>query len=92
MDKPISVGDLVVIVDECCPNESSLGEIHRVLQIGTFHSGCDYCGDSSHGVLAHLTGGEDDNDHWVPLPWIKRIPPLEELEGAKTEEKLREPV
>jgi hypothetical protein len=38
-------------------------------------------------------GDGGGNQLWfAPLPWLKRIPPLDELEGRRTEESVRDPV
>ena len=90
MDRPIQVGDLVQVVRwypcNCCG-----GQISRVvsLLLDSPCNGCSVCGSDiplQFYALATLDGfGE------APIQWLKRIPPLSELEGAQTQEKLREP-
>jgi hypothetical protein len=90
MDKPISVGDLVVIVRECCGVDSELGSVFRVsaiLTLTAYHA--DGCGYFYNGPCAEADDGEQP--HGIPLHWLKRIPPLSELEGEKRDEKIKEP-
>lgn len=90
MDKPISVGDLVVIVKpRICGCMEPLGHIHLVKKIiMSRESGvkCIYCGDVQPQTLL-----ADFGEVGTQLYRLKRIPPLNELEGLKSEEKLWEP-
>lgn len=96
MDKPISVGDLVVVVRTCCPKRDELGAHFRVASISAFMGGewgckhCDAYGYDSKIIAEQHYGPKRDSKH-APLGWLKRIPPMEELEGEKRDEKLREP-
>lgn len=85
MSEPIKVGDLVVIVRECCPVDSVLGHVHYVLALET-GSFCDECGADDNEPSAVLEEYEDDFNFAVPLSYLKRIPPLEKLEGLESEE------
>jgi hypothetical protein len=89
VNKPISVGDLVVVVRgvRCCgAGLDSLGIIFRVTRFLPYSSRCKYCGQEREGVVA---------DSAMPFYFydyrLKRIPPLGELEGERTEENIREP-
>lgn len=91
-DRPIQVGDLVQIIISCC--NFRIGNIFHVQEITTPHKKgklwveCDICRKKVsllHGVVAL----EDQATPW-PISWLKRIPPLDELEGERTEEKLKE--
>ena len=91
-DKPISVGDLVqVVAPPLCPEgrDKWLGHIFTVRSIGSAsmmpRPWCSYCGSRDH--LEGDVYAEDLPTRWFPLPRLKRIPPLEELEGEKREEK-----
>lgn len=85
MDKPISVGDLVVVsrpVAHCgCPDRLGLifrvSEIRPALQFGF----CSTCNKNviSNGILIAI-GARPTS---VALYRLKRIPPLDELEGEK---------
>lgn len=82
MSEPISVGDLVVIVRSCCGR--LVGRIFIVGEIEFQRTRCHKCGWSGgemHGSL---------NQNWwgVPLSWLRRIPPLSELEGEKRDEEI----
>ena len=89
-NRPISVGDLVMVVHECCPHESSLGEIQTVLSIEHDRATCEWCDCVTSGHHAHLSDAEDNDTFWLPLSWLKRIPPLSELESTKTDEPMKE--
>jgi hypothetical protein len=90
MDKPISVGDLVVIVRECCGVDSELGSVFRVSAISTLTTYHDEgCGYFYRGLCVEADDGE--RPHGIPIHWLKRIPPLSELEGEKRDEKIKEP-
>lgn len=85
MDKPISVGDLVVVVSG---HACSLGKIRSV---AGFHAEegrglkcviCEHVWYPPAGEpLAISTGGS-----YYPLINLKRVPPLNELDGHITEE------
>ena len=89
-DKPISVGDLVVVVRwPCCAG--ALGTIFRVAAFvpqGVHSEHCYKC-NTYHGDIAsvrpEVRGGV------YPVAWLRRIPPMEELEGQHTQEKAKEP-
>lgn len=88
MDRPIQVGDLVQIVrwpHKCTPQSGwpRLGTPFVVEAIDTCC--CGICGERT-GI-----GAGNGLGRGAPLSWLKRIPPLEELEGQRTEETLREP-
>lgn len=86
MDRPIQVGDLVVILRGCC-DDSQVGHIKTVEGIrhyGRLH--CSACGlEISHPFATWLNG----RHMWGrPLSWLKRIDPLSELDDVKREEEI----
>lgn len=92
-DRPIQVGDLVQAVRwPCCGKW--LGMIFRVNAFKGVEAGerlgCSNCGVAMPEVSQAY-------DVWsiagrsAPITWLKRIPPLEELEGQRTQEDIREP-
>ena len=89
-DRPIQVGDLVVIMRKagCCVDLSS-GHIFKVSDIRTsndpYH--CARC-NTTYPTQLVACGYEH---YGIQLWRLKRIPPLEELEGLRTEESLRVP-
>ena len=87
--REIKTGDMVVIVYQCCSVDSELGHVFRVTKVLETGTGCSYCGDTFEGLCAEAADGS--GPHAVPLHWLKRIPPLEELEGQNQKEDLREP-
>jgi len=106
-DRPIAVGDLVVVVrGHSCVLELIGGWVYRVESIERQIGGgwfCNRCGtrdiapEAMYGATGHrkpagvnlLKAGRGPAA--IPLQWLKRIPPLDELEGERTEEKTKEP-
>ena len=87
MSNNIKAGDLVVVVKPrlCCGDQSSIGGIFVV---GKFiqRSSCGKCGVQS-GLFATVKGSYKHCE----VQRLKRIPPLEKLEGQRTEEGMRAP-
>ena len=85
----IRVGDLVQVVRSppCCGNEKNISRIFVVEDIGIFGSVCAYCGRAVDVIAAKgLKGAGTTNS--VRMSRLKRIPPLEELEGEKRDEEI----
>lgn len=87
-DKPISVGDLVVVVGQHCSAMGAdwLGDVYTVTgDIQSALPRCGYCGGSVHSarIVSFDTGGR-----WLPVQYLKRIPPLDELEGVRQDEEI----
>jgi hypothetical protein len=88
VSKPISVGDLVVIVKAHC-DDSARDWLGRFRTVSAIHSGsnskCAYCDRHVNhgGLIACFTEGRHH-----PIDYLKRIPPLSELEGEKHKEEL----
>lgn len=91
MSEPIKAGDLVVVVKTtpCCGNPKALG-MHFVVKSlrparGRYH--CSHCNTTWPTEVVALKE--------VPFAYqlhrLKRIPPLAELEGQRTQEDIREP-
>ena len=90
-DRPIQVGDLVQVVrPPVCGCIKLIGITFKVSSFGNAERyRCTSCGFSwPHD--GHSVRGYKDFAFQEYL--LKRIPPLDELEGERTEEKLREPV
>ena len=93
-DRPIQVGDLVVLVKSSCGNEGRIGTAGELCQ-----ASCDGTYTIRHGIRRWVSFDRPIIDTWetytnpAPCPeaWLKRIPPISELEGAQTQEKLRTP-
>ena len=86
-DRPIQVGDLVVIVKTPpCGCTNGLGKIYRVLGIdkGPGNNWCAYC-EKFFG--SHISAIFSENSG-AALYRLKRIPPLSELEGEKCDEEI----
>ena len=90
MDKPIAVGDLVVVVKGCPHCSYRLGLTFVVAKMEPSRPAGFMCGgcnaDDIHGPCMAVFYSAY---RAIPIPWLKRIPPLDELESAKTEEALR---
>lgn len=87
-ERPIEVGDLVQVVRTCCHQHGRFGKIFTVASIlKSVTSECN---------RGHTTFGDvcrwDDRDEtvYLPMQWLKRIPPLSELES--TDETIKETV
>lgn len=93
MSEPIKDGDTVYIarVDHPCA-ERGLGRVYVFKTKALPHTGirCQFCGERDIALPnedCHSTVGANG----VPKRWLKRIPPLADLEGEKQKEDLREP-
>jgi hypothetical protein len=86
-DRPIQVGDLVVVVrsSNCIGGNDGVGHVFVVLRI-KFGAGlhCHYCG-KNHGFDENYA---EDMDYWWPLRRLRRIPPLSDLESEQRKEEL----
>ncbi len=91
MSEPIKVGDLVMFVKACCDRFRDGVTVFRVVSINARPLGahCSWCGRD----LPKEARASDEpvSDSGAPLSWLKRIPPLSELESEKQKEDLREP-
>lgn len=92
-DRSIAVGDLVQVVNSCCKRRGDqfLGAIFKVSDLVVGTTGCS-CGWKPNGTIKAKSETVfcGDGTH-CPTQWLKRIPPLDELEGQRTEENLKEP-
>lgn len=83
MDKPISAGDLVVVIKplECC-GAGSVGYIFRVHAMTNELGACCFCGTRDQpGPMAMRANGD------ICQTWrLKRIPPLSELDGVRSQD------
>ncbi len=87
-DNAIRVGDLVVVVKRHC-DPSRLGYIFVVqqIQLGTT-SRCSRCGSGvSAARMVRVEFDPSDGKWWAyPDTWLRRIPPLWELDEAERKE------
>ena len=88
MSRPIAVGDLVQVVRKTCC-EGWLGTTYTVKELRTVSGNyaCIKCGETGTRETPWIVAYPMGHAIWN----LKRIPPLSELEGERTEEKLREP-
>jgi hypothetical protein len=100
MDKPISVGDLVMVVrgHECVV--AKVGGVPYTVEaiVPQMFGGwyCPVCDTENHGTSeaygAKLSPLHTGPGSGIPLGWLKRIPPQPELEGADSWEEINTPV
>ena len=91
-DKPISAGDLVIVVlSRCCGY--GLGAVLRVSRIRPTHTGILKCGKCKSCISKDELIVEDDEIPAgrvlkAPLSCVKRIDPLSEPEHTETDREL----
>ena len=89
----IKVGDLVVVIKSngcsCAAPSKTIGLIFRVNEIRLSHNA--RCGACKIPMEDTICAFGDLDDGAFDMPRLKRIPPLSELEGQRTEEKIKEP-
>lgn len=91
-DRPIQVGDLVYVARPCCSAKQSpsIFTVGGLRTVPSYRIGyCKDCGTKFYGgvVVARV-----DKSHAArPVSWLKRIPPIEDLEGLTTQELIRIP-
>lgn len=75
MSEPIKVGDLVMVLRTHCRSREE-GAVMTVTNLAFPKTGtCWGCGKELIACAAELDGAG-----WNPLQWLRRIPPLDELE------------
>ena len=90
MSELIKEGDLVMYRYSCCLGYRDGVEIFQVGDIrdwGYPHVICHSCKSE---VPTGASASRGHGEYGAPLQWLKRIPPLSELEGEKTKEDIRE--
>jgi hypothetical protein len=82
--------DMVVVVRYAHEHGSCLGMIYEVRELAHGVIYCAVCGERlpSQRVVGVVLNGERPTG-WLPETWVKKIPPLGELEGMEEQE--REP-
>ncbi len=85
----IQVGDLVQVVHSCCGVfVGAIATVSGFAEPATHP--CIDCGRVASG-LVRAKFDRNTFPKACPVAWLKRIPPLEELEGTKTDEPMKEP-
>lgn len=88
-DKPISVGDLVQVIGSHCGKSGALGIIRTVEGFKSSSCRCTGCGFVVNEELVAVLEGPAPWSKWhIPVRYLKRIPPLDELESEKNKEEL----
>lgn len=86
--EPIKPGDLVVVLrGHCVDDHPATGIVRTVVALRSVTGKCAKCGQRTGNQMRAALSGDAPWAEWhIPLPYLKRIPPLEELEGQKSEE------
>lgn len=87
MSEPIKVGDLVVVVrpQVCCGSTKRLGAIFTAEYIT---GGANYCANCETKFSNSVDAWQRGMEWSMPVDRLKRIPPLNELEGVDEKETL----
>lgn len=87
MDERINAGDLVVIVRwPCCHKlEGLLGTVSGFMSAAGRRPDCGFCHTLHLGVTTVVVL---DGNMIAPLEWLKKIPPLSDLEATEHSEKV----
>ena len=89
-DKPISVGDLAIVVRDCCGHW--LGRVFRVSSIQQISLPawirCSLCARELSNIEYVRTDQPNVRDAVIhaPLGWLRRIPPIEECDEVSRDE------
>lgn len=89
-DKPISVGDLVVVVRACCAANPALGFVGRVFELRPTHSysegscSCPRIYEPQAKIIDH----PNPRGGCLPLSWLKRLDPDALKDDAPSREEL----
>ena len=83
----IKVGDLVVVVRGKCCQSAYIGYVFKVRRLVAETRTCKGCGQGYFSTFAR-TGNRKKKPHCAPIECLKRIPPLDELEGEQRKEEL----
>lgn len=80
MSKPIGIGDTVIVVR--WPHEHGPDRIGEPFVVAHIRFGvkCSVCNEL---FLQRAASPAERPGFGIPLSWLKRIPPLEELEGQR---------
>ena len=96
-ERAIAVGDLVQVVrGHSCLLDAIGGQVYVVDALNPPQGGgwhCPVCKQDNAGpdeIGAHAPWMRNPRSG-IPLSWLKRIPPLDELESTKTDEPMKEP-
>jgi hypothetical protein len=83
-DRPIQVGDLVIVVHSHCAKAFAVdcGRVLTVLKIEKIFLMCNVCRKIYHSECA----AEVEPGGWQPTAWLRRIPPLSEPETTHHDE------
>ena len=87
MSEPIKVGDLAMLVrDHGC--QGGVGVVGFIVQIDRIYAPTPVECSCGVPVLTEAAFAIDGHRYSAPMFWLKRIPPLSELEGEKRDEEI----
>lgn len=89
-EKPIAVGDLVQVVRGCGCYGGIPFKVGKIDGPWKFY--CAICKQKTTGMLAEKDGCVAGSLCVQPVSYLRRIPPLDELESVQTDEKVTEKV
>jgi len=86
----LKAGDLVIVIRQHCPTANAVGRMATVVQATGFprHDVCGYCGEAFLETSDAVSLEAGKASGWYPASWLKKIPPLSELEGKEREREL----
>ena len=88
MSEPIEVGDLVMIVRTHCETSKAAGKVFIAPKPIKSWTGKFECGRCHRVWNCSEDLFEYTKHEYCPRSWLKRIPPLSELEGEKRDEEI----
>lgn len=92
MSEPIKAGDLVAVVKPAACCTSGLGRIFRVVSLESKDVygewACRHCGAKGVSGTTNASFAVEDGGQWHSIKRLKRIPPLDELEGVKGDKEI----
>ena len=80
----IKVGDLVMQIHDCCETRGGIGIPGVVDRIWESRMRCPCCMQERFTTVAHLDC--DPPNQVADISWLRRIPPLSELESTEHKE------
>ena len=90
MIRPIKIGDLVMFTRSCCDRFRDSVAVFVVASIRPTRTS-SWCSGCRRELPNEPYAADAPQYPGAPVSWLKRIPPLGELESEKTKEPIHEP-
>lgn len=88
MSEPIKVGDLVMVVKACC-SETVRSPVFTVSDFDWKQPNSELCSFCKAPIPAEPHASDRSGPwHVYPVSWLKKIPPLSELDDVKHDEEI----